>query len=478
MPWLNRVTILITAMLAVPMVLGLAVLVAWDAASFWIAVAVAIIVVISTYVLIRPILTDIARTTAFLRQLEDGVIDSPPNPSSAAGRELMNRLGRVSRESRMRVDKLKNEISQREIVFDALPDPVLLFDRQRRVIRANRAGKSLFGDMIAGYDLALVLRNPQLLDAADKTLRGEPCDAIEFALPAPDDRRFRALVEPLPGLGLDGAAGLLTLHDVTELKRIEQMRADFVANASHELRTPLAAVLGFIETLQGSAKNDAKARERFLAIMHEQASRMSRLVADLLTLSRIELYEHTQPDGRANISALLKRLADGLELKARERNIAIDLELAADLPAVNGQDDELSQIFQNLLDNALKYAREGTKVEVVAKLMAEPPANLIERQGGAVSISVRDHGEGIAREHLSRLTERFFRVDPARSRQLGGTGLGLAIVKHAINRHRGLLTVESTPGEGSTFTVILPVARAPDLPPAASARGQDRAPAG
>jgi two-component system phosphate regulon sensor histidine kinase PhoR len=223
------------------------------------------------------------------------------------------------------------------------------------------------------------------------------------------------------------------------------MRADFVANASHELRTPLASLVGFVETLRGPAREDGEARDRFLAIMAEQTGRMRRLVEDLLSLSRIEQREHEPPTGRVEVGPLLSGLVEMLEMKARPRQVALTLEVAPDLPAVPGDRDELAIAFQNLIDNAVKYTRPGTAVKVKAN-----------RQDGGVQLVVHDQGEGIAAEHLPRLTERFYRVDTARSRQMGGTGLGLAIVKHVLNRHRGRLMVESAVGEGSTFTVLLP----------------------
>jgi two-component system phosphate regulon sensor histidine kinase PhoR len=181
------------------------------------------------------------------------------------------------------------------------------------------------------------------------------------------------------------------------------------------------------------------------------------LVADLLNLSRIELNERTRPDGTAVLTTIIRRVADGLELEAEQRDMKIDLVLPDDLPPIKGQEDELEQIFQNLMDNALKYGRAGSPIEIAARVTQELPPILAARAERAIAVSVRDHGEGIEREHLPRLTERFFRVDAARSRRLGGTGLGLAIVKHLVNRHRGLLTIDSTLGEGSVFTVYLPV---------------------
>ena len=238
------------------------------------------------------------------------------------------------------------------------------------------------------------------------------------------------------------------------------MRADFVANVSHELRTPLSSLLGFVETLRGPARDDAEARDKFLSIMHEQAERMLRLIEDLLSLSRIEMDEHTRPRGRVDLGQVLGTVKDMLSMKAAGRNMRIELDLAAGIGPVTGDADQLTQVFQNLVDNALKYGRKGTAVEVTAA----------ESGDGDISVTVADRSEGIPPEHLPRLTERFYRVDAARSRQLGGTGLGLAIVKHIVNRHRGHLSVDSAIREGSRFTVTLPSGRSgepqPSAPPA------------
>lgn len=404
---------------------------------------------------LRPLASDLEKTVDYAERLVSGEAVDAPDVSSAAAADLVSALARLRRGVRTRDAELEGLVGMHESLFDGLPGPLFLLNRHRRITRGNLAAREIFGERLIDRDLAAVLRNPPLLDAADRAVRGEANDNVEFTMPGQTERVFRAMIAPLPHPGVEGTVAVLALHDVTELKRIEQMRADFVANASHELRTPLSALLGFIETLQGAARDDAEARERFLGIMREQASRMSRLVADLLTLSRIELNEHSRPVGRVEIASTLRRVAEVLEMHAKERKMRIVLDVPPDLPPVNGQDDEIAQIFQNLLDNALKYGRDGTPIEVTARRAAERPPGFAER-GQAVVIAVRDHGEGIAREHLPRLTERFFRIDTARSRRLGGTGLGLAIVKHAINRHRGALTIDSTLGEGSTFTVYLP----------------------
>jgi two-component system phosphate regulon sensor histidine kinase PhoR len=245
---------------------------------------------------------------------------------------------------------------------------------------------------------------------------------------------------------------ILTFRDLTPLRRVEEMRADFVANASHELRTPLAALSGFIETLQGSARDDAKARERFLAIMQDQARRMARLIDDLLSLSRIELNAHRRPDTPADLVPIVRQVVDGLQTLARDRGVTVNIESAEAL-IVLGDRDELVRVFENLVENALKYGAAGKRVDIALAMVndGEPEAQ----------VSVRDYGPGIAPEHVPRLTERFYRVDVRESRAQGGTGLGLALVKHILNRHRGKLSIESTPGAGATFTVHLPTIAAP-----------------
>jgi len=275
------------------------------------------------------------------------------------------------------------------------------------------------------------------------------------------ERSFIARVERLDADSADGSTAILALHDITQVRRIEQMRADFVANASHELRTPLSTLLGFIETLRGPARDDAEARERFLVIMQEQATRMARLVGDLLSLSRIELNEHSPPSEPVALANIVERAVAAMQPLAEAKRMALVAEIDPRASVVIGQADELTQLLQNLLDNALKYGREGTPVGVALRLADKlPPAAAQLKAGRAIAVAVSDQGEGIAREHLPRLTERFYRVDTARSRKLGGTGLGLAIVKHIVNRHRGTLVVDSTPGKGSTFTVYLPLPEA------------------
>jgi two-component system, OmpR family, phosphate regulon sensor histidine kinase PhoR len=249
----------------------------------------------------------------------------------------------------------------------------------------------------------------------------------------------------------------ILLHDLTALKRAEQARADFIANASHELRTPLASLTGFIETLRGHARDDEAARGRFLEIMSEEAQRMRRLIDDLLSLTRIELNEHVPPSGEVQLGDVVRDAVATLDPLAQAEQIALVLDIPLDLPPVRGERDDLLQVFQNLIHNAIKYGRPGGHVWIT---LTAPAGEAAYGRGGRAMVSavVRDDGEGIPREAIPRLTERFYRVDIKRSRERGGTGLGLAIVKHIVNRHQGRLSIESRAGEGSSFTALLPVA--------------------
>jgi two-component system phosphate regulon sensor histidine kinase PhoR len=367
-------------------------------------------------------------------------IDAPTVP------ELSLALGRLARHWQEQKRRLTEASEAANRILEALSDPLIVVDGDGRVVRANHAAEDAFQTHLVGRELATGLRHPQLLNAVDSALSDGESLAAEIAMPPPMSRNYSALVEPLGEQGQGGA--LIVLHDLTPVRMGERMRADFVANVSHELRTPLSSLLGFVETLRGPARDDPDAQEKFLAIMHDQAERMSRLIEDLLSLSRIEMDEHTRPRGSVDLRHVLGNVKDMLSIKAENRRMRIEMTLPETLNAVPGDSDQLTQVFQNLIDNAVKYGREGTSVEV-----AVAPA-----EGDTVAISVTDHGEGISSEHLPRLTERFYRVDAARSRQLGGTGLGLAIVKHITRRHRGELQIESEPGKGSTFRVVLPAA--------------------
>jgi two-component system phosphate regulon sensor histidine kinase PhoR len=344
-----------------------------------------------------------------------------------------------------------------ESLIGGLPDPAIVLDRNGRVVAYNEAAAALAPALRRGEPALITLRMPALVDAIRRANRRREPQRVEFFERVPRDRWFEAFVTPVR-LAAAGEAGsdilLMTFNDLTPLRRVEEMRADFIANASHELRTPLAALLGFIETLQGSAKDDPVAREKFLSIMQAQAARMARLIDDLLSLSRIELNAHLQPKTPVDLAPITRQVVDGLQMLARDRAVEIKVSVPVEPVTVLGDRDELIRALENLVENALKYGAAGKRVDITL-------ARGQTRVGGAEArLTVRDYGPGIAPEHLPRLTERFYRVDVAESRAQGGTGLGLALAKHVLNRHGGKLSIESTPGAGAAFTMHLPLATA------------------
>lgn len=362
-----------------------------------------------------------------------------------------------------------------EALLANIPDPVLLVDRRIVVREANGAARALFPALTIGHPLSFALRAPQVLDGVEEALRTGERARIEYAERVPTERVFEVLIGPLePEADRREADGperagrdrsvVLFFRDLTSARRLETMRVDFVANVSHELRTPLSSLLGFVETLQGPARNDAVARERFLEIMRVQANRMSRLIDDLLSLSRIELRAHVAPQTPIDLVPVVRQMLDTLAPLARERGVEIAFTHPPEPALIRGDRDELLRVVENLVENAVKYAEDGKRVAVdLSRRPAE--AGL----GETIRLGVRDHGPGIAPEHVPRLTERFYRVDVAASRDKGGTGLGLAIVKHIVARHRGRLTIESRLGEGALFAVDLPAVQPSPAQPVAEA---------
>jgi two-component system phosphate regulon sensor histidine kinase PhoR len=340
-------------------------------------------------------------------------------------------------------------------VIGELPEPALLADRRGTILVGNDAVVAALGPVRRGEPISFTVRAPEVIEALRAAAADGETRRVEFTEHVPAGRTFEAHVVPISfnrsteGLGRPDAV-LLTFRDLTQQLRIERMRSDFVANASHELRTPLASLSGFVETLQGSARNDVEARDRFLGIMAEQARRMSRLIDDLLSLSRVELNEHLRPSHAIDLVPIVGHVCDTLAPLARERGVELSVRRDVEHLYVLGDRDELIRLFENLVENALKYGASGKRV--VVTIGKDATASSRE-----ATVAVRDFGPGIAPEHLPRLTERFYRVDVEASRAEGGTGLGLAIVKHILSRHRGRLTIESEIGSGATFTARIPL---------------------
>jgi two-component system phosphate regulon sensor histidine kinase PhoR len=335
------------------------------------------------------------------------------------------------------------------LIVSALPDPVLILDDQRVVKHVNQAALDLFGRSLVGRNIVQCLRQPHVIDAVERVFKTKKNWVGDVKFPEPVRRHLTLHV----GLIGDGKGVAITVRDTTLMKRTEEMHSDFVANVSHELRSPLSALMGFIETLQGPAQNDPDARDRFLGIMIQEANRMARLIDDLLSLSRVEIQEHVVPDETVDVKLTLQNIMDILSLRAKNKNMKMVLDCNGDDYQVSGDSDQMTQVFQNLIDNAIKYGREATEVRISCKKLDRMP----NRNIPGLEISIADQGDGIEQSHIPRLTERFYRIDKARSRTLGGTGLGLAIAKHIIARHRGRLQIDSVVGAGSTFTVLLPI---------------------
>ena len=338
-----------------------------------------------------------------------------------------------------------------QTILNGLSVAVFVIDAHQIIRFGNLAAKERFGIKAKDDELFSVIPAIECKKAANRVLKGETTVSLELTLQDVVPTTFRLIVTRLDAeLTGKKARAIISLEDISHIREAEQMRIDFVANVSHELRSPLTSLSGFIETLQGPAKNDPQARERFLDLMLNDAQRMSRLIGDLLSLSKLQASERFAPQETVNLDNILRRVVASLEPISNSEETSISLTVSENLPMVIGDTDELTQVFQNLIENGIKYSKRGTEVIVVAE-----PDPSHENQ---LRISVRDHGEGIDPQHIPRLTERFYRVDKGRSRDMGGTGLGLAIVKHILIRHRAYLHIDSKLGLGSIFSVFLPVA--------------------
>jgi two-component system phosphate regulon sensor histidine kinase PhoR len=450
----SRGLILTTSALAGVPVLALLVLAATGAALPGPALVAAVLTVLTAFCIALLWARDLDLLSETVRHAVAPELTPPPvgTPVLPPMDRLMRDIERVARhiaERSMLVERLQRAD---QAIVERLPDPLIVLGADRTIRRTNAAARSAFG-----ADINAVLRNPGLRAAIDRAFASPgiagPQTAV-LTLPVPVLRDVHAVVIPMDPPLSDGGRAVVLLSDRTRERALERMRADFVANASHELRTPLASMIGFIDTLLGPAADDTPAQRRFLGIMAEQGARMNRLIDDLLSLSRIELVEHQAPSAAVDLGAVLTDTAASFEPRQAERSVTIDLKLHPDLKPVLGDADQLYQVAQNLLDNAIKYGREHGTVTVEAAPAAGP--RYPSRPG--VLLTVADQGAGIAREHLPRLTERFYRVDKGRSRNVGGTGLGLAIVKHIVNRHRGQLRIDSEAGVGTTISIWLPQA--------------------
>lgn len=417
--------------------------------------AIAILTIfIGISVFIQPFLSNIHALTEYVNKLaQDKAVEAPDLSFLNNVEELSAAVEALNDSWELRKNQLEAALAENKIVIEVLPDALFIMDNNQRVVRTNAMSRHMFGHRLTGKNMKDILPIDDLISSIKNVTQ---MNEIEFNLDGEIPRDYIGKVTKFPINSPSHTDTILTLHDLTELKRIRRMRADFVANASHEMKTPLASIIGLIETLQTSAKDDPKAGEQFLAIMAEQADRMKRLIADLLSLSKIEA-ETNAPEKNVSIKEILNDSKRHSDWTAKQKNVTISLNIDNNLPRITGDKDQLEQVFTNLLTNSVKYGHADSEVKLSASISRKLPIELNDKFDKAILVEIEDKSNGIAQEHIARLTERFYRVDSARTRKLGGTGLGLAIVKHILNRHKGILKVQSTVGVGSNFSVFLPI---------------------
>ncbi|MBR1915302.1 MAG: PAS domain-containing protein [Alphaproteobacteria bacterium] len=357
-----------------------------------------------------------------------------------------------------KTDALEAEAMSDAAVLDTLPDPVLMIDRSGNVLGANLAARKLLGEHLTEKNIENIFSSNNFITATQKVLKKESEAENLIFYTTPNKQKIYAHIKTLPWFSKGRAVAVISLYDLTKAAKIEKLQSDFVANASHELRTPLSVISGFIETLQTTAKNDETAREQFLSVMAEQASFMSDLIENLLSLSKIELLQDQIPADKTDIGKIALEVIDALQLKAQSRAINLVLEKPSRLKKITADAGQMKQLIQNLVDNAIKYGVSGSSVTILIKEVNQiPPSKTFNvAEGKALAVSVNNKGSKIEPEALSRLTERFYRLQEHKNLGIKGTGLGLAIAKQIIMRHRGNLTVSSSNKNGTTFTFYIP----------------------
>lgn len=412
-------------------------------------------VFILSLIFTKPYLADLSALTRYVELLaKDQKAQAPALSFLSNVEALSTAVNTLHKQWSTRKLQLEAMLVESRILFDTLPDILIMLGDDLTIIRANNTAHSIFRKNLHSLNFKdIISPTSSLIENTLKVIEEGEKKTFEIFLPAPIHRFFVVHIERFPIYSPAGIRVIVIMHDVTETKRIEQAFTDFVANASHEIRTPLTSLVGFIEALQTSAKDDPEAQEHFLSIMSEQAAFMSKLVSDLFSLSKLQMRVHTAPTETINIADIIEQSVNQIKWSADENNVTLDVQCGQDLIMI-GDEGELISLCDNLLSNAIKYGKKNSTVTICAVKTTDTPEECEHLKQGApfIQLSVTDQGEGISSEHLPRLTERFYRVDKARSRTIGGIGLGLSIVQHVIDRHQGALTVHSEIGKGSTFT--------------------------
>lgn len=415
-------------------------------------------VVMISILIIIPFMEQLQSIADYSKELSKSIKegkDIPLLPDKDSDDEYAHIIGAINQIHNVwttQSEELKTRYLSDSAVLDVLPDPLLLLGKDGQTVGANLASRELFGNNVRSEPLKHFINNEEALKCIDEVLKGEADKHfLEITISGKTEKILSLKIERLPALAHSGAIVVLVFHDVTESRKLEQMQADFVANASHELRTPLSVISGFIETLAGSAKDDTEARQKFLGIMNEQAIRMSRLIENLLSLSRIQM-QSSPPEGKVDIKELITGIILSLEPRLKENNMRVET-LLPNVPPILGVASEVSQVFQNLIDNAIKYGKSGTIIKISSRQSED-----IATGKTMVYVSVNNQGDIIPAEFIPRISERFYRVDNEKTRNRTGSGLGLAIVSRILERHKGSMKISSSLEEGTTFTVSFQIA--------------------
>lgn len=450
-----------TTLLSIVPIIVIAIMVIYERLTILEGLSSAMAVLVGSIFFAKPYMEDLSSLTTYVEELVlDKHVGMPSLSFLGSVEELSAAVQNLHNSWEEKKIRLEAAIAESSILFDTIPDILMMLGRDMRIIRANKAAEVLFGRNIESMNFSKIVKEPVLKELIISVIDNKKSEGVELSITSHNVKRdFQISIERFPLYTIGGIAVVLIMHDVTEAKRTRQMIKDFVANASHEIRTPLTSIAGFIENLR-EMEEDKATRKQFLDIMHEQSERMGSLVNDLLSLSKVEMNESTIPTDKIEIAVLVKSTIRRLEHLAHKKSMKIIYKGDKDLPEILGDSNELSQVFTNLISNAIKYGYENTEIKVSAILTEDRPESdnhIFKSAGKVIAVAVEDKGEGIPPEHLPRITERFYRVDKTRSRNIGGTGLGLSIVKHIMNRHRGELDIASVDGEGSTFTIYFPV---------------------
>lgn len=418
-----------------------------------------IFIVCITLLILTPYISNLIALTDYVRGISlDKRMKKPDLSFLNNVEELSDAVAQLHESWQDRKRHLESIIAEGKVLVNSLPDILIMLNKDLEVIGTNNKANAIFGGRFFQQTLDDIVNHEDIFQAAEQVLQTGTGQTIPYYLEPPYNKSFQVQIERFPIYSKGNIAIILVMHDVTKQRKTETLLADFVANASHEMRTPLTTLMGFIETLQTVAKDDADAKDKFLGIMQVQADRMAKLIDDLLSLSKIERNAHSQPDTIVEVNNLIEQAIVHLAPKAEEKQMRLGVRIAEDKMHTLGDIGELVQVFENIIGNAVKYGHAGSHITVNAHTTGNTFRDVEELRdySEVILISVADESDGIPAEHLPRLTERFYRVDTARSRSIGGTGLGLSIVKHILERHRGAMRVSSKIGKGSVFSVLLP----------------------